>query len=95
LNKKLNFLLLGLLVIGLVTISGCTDKIVEQTVEQIVNQSTQIVGENINQTVGEVVNQTKQTVGENITHTVGDTINQTVGEAVNQQTVGENTENSD
>jgi hypothetical protein len=94
LKKMFNFLLLGLLVTGLVTISGCTDKTVEQTVGQIVNETTQIVGENINQTVGQVVNQTKQTVGENITHTVGDTINQTVGEAMNQQTEGENTKDS-
>lgn len=87
LQKMLKFLLMGLLVAGMVSISGCTDKTVEQTVGEKINETKEAVGQNINQTVGKAVNQTKEAAGQAINQTVGMAVNETkeaVGNAVNQ-----------
>jgi len=74
----LNFLLLGLLVIGFVAISGCADNATEQ------------VEETVNETVGEAVNATEQVMNETAypaiveaEETVGEILNETA-EAVNE-----------
>lgn len=43
-KKMLNFILLGLLVVSLVAISGCTDKAAEQAVEPAENVQTYVIG---------------------------------------------------
>ncbi len=39
-KKVLNFLVLGLLLVGLVAISGCADKTTDTTVEETANETT-------------------------------------------------------
>lgn len=50
LKKMLNFLILGLLVMGIVAISGCADNAVEQA------------NETMNETAGQAMNATEQAV---------------------------------
>jgi hypothetical protein len=80
LKKMLNFIILGLLVMGMVAISGCADKAAEQTEETI--------AETVNETADQAVNATEQAVM-NVTETVPAIVGEaeeTVAETVNETT---------
>ncbi len=85
LKKMLNFMLCGLLVFGLVAISGCADKAteeVEETVNDTVDQASNVT-EEVSETVYPSIIEAEETAEDllNKTASVG---NETLHETVNE-----------
>ncbi|WP_321418274.1 hypothetical protein [uncultured Methanomethylovorans sp.] len=73
----LNFLILGLLVMGLVAISGCADKTVEKTVNETTTAVNETTTTTVNETVVPIVNETTTTTVNETTEVVNKTLNET------------------